>query len=77
MKLKQLAAILGVVGSMAASGYAWAASYYQDYEYYSDATRTTYVGEKIIDCRNRVTTWGTITPYQRRVEYYSCSGPIP
>jgi hypothetical protein len=77
MKLKQLAAVLGVVGSMAASGYAWAATYYQAYEYYSDATYSEYVGEKIIDCRNRVTTWGTITAYKRRVEYYNCAYPIP
>ncbi len=77
MKLKQLAAILGLAGSMAASGYAWAASYYQTYWYYSDAARTTWVGERTIDCRNYISTYGTVTIYKRRVEYYSCSGPIP
>lgn len=77
MKLKQAAALLGVVGAMAASSYAYAATYYQNYMYFSDSARTNFVGEKIIDCRNRVTVWGTITPYSRRVEYYNCAYPIP
>jgi ABC-type uncharacterized transport system substrate-binding protein len=77
MKLKQVAAILGVVGAMAASSFAVAASYYYDYEYYSDGTYTTVVGEKIITCKGRVFTYGTVTPYRRTIESYNCSLPIP
>jgi ABC-type uncharacterized transport system substrate-binding protein len=77
MKLKQLAAVLGVVGSMAASGYAWAATYYTEYMYFSDATRTTVVGNRITTCKNQVYTYGTVTIYKRLVERYDCSGPIP
>ena len=77
MKLKTLAAVLGVAGSLAASGYAWAATYYTDYYYYSDATRTTIVGERTTNCKNQVDAWGTVTAYRRLVETYNCAGPIP
>lgn len=77
MNLKKIATILGVVGSMAASGYALAATYYTEYAYYSDASYTTWVGEKITTCSGRTYTYGTITLYKQLVERYDCSKPIP
>ena len=77
MNLKKIATILGVVGSMAASGYALAATYYTDYEYYTDATYTVWAGEKITTCRGKVFTYGTVTPYRRLLETYNCAYPIP
>ena len=77
MKLKTLAAVLGIVGSMAASSYAWAATYYQLDDYYSDAAHTTWVGQKEVTCRNKVTVIGTVTIYRQRIDYYNCAYPIP
>lgn len=77
MKLKKLALVLGVVGSMAASGYAMAATYFSEYAYYSDASYTTWVGEKITTCNGHTSTYGTITIYKERIQYYNCAYPIP
>jgi hypothetical protein len=77
MKLNKIAAILGVVGSIAASGYAYAATYYTEYAYYSDASYTVWVGEKITTCTGKVYSYGTVTLYRQLVERYDCSRPIP
>ena len=77
MKLSKIAAVLGVVGSMAASGYAFAATYYTAYDYYSDASYSVWVGEKITTCRGRTFTSGTVTVYKQLTERYDCSLPIP
>lgn len=77
MKLSKIAAILGLAGSMAASGYALAATYYTDYVYFSDASRTVQVGERITTCRGQVYTYGTVTIYKQLMERYDCSRPIP
>jgi hypothetical protein len=77
MKLKKLATVLGLVGSLAASGYAWAATYYTDILYFSDASYTTQVGEKITDCSRQIYVYGVITQYRQQVEKYDCSRPIP
>jgi len=77
MKLSKIAAILGMAGSMAASGYALAASYFTEYAYYSDASYSVWVGEKITTCQGRVYTYGTVTIYKQLVDRYDCSRPIP
>lgn len=77
MKLKQLAAILGVAGSMVASGYAMAATYWTEYAYYTDATYTVWSGERIITCQGKVYTYGTVTIHRQLVERYNCAYPIP
>lgn len=77
MKLKKLAMVLGVVGSVAASGYAYAATYYQLYHYYSDASYSTWVGQKEVTCQNRVTVIGTVTAYRQTLDHFNCAYPIP
>lgn len=77
MKLSKIAAVLGVVGSMAASGYAFAATYYTEYDFYSDASYSTWVGNKVTTCRGKTYTYGTVTIYKQLVERYDCSQPIP
>lgn len=77
MKLKTLAAVLGLAGSMAASGYAWAATFYTLDDYYADAAHTVWVGQKEVTCRNKVTVSGTVTIYRQRLESYNCAWQIP
>lgn len=42
----------------------WAAGTYCDWTYYSDATYTTIVGEKIKTCQNQVYSWGIVTTFK-------------
>ena len=65
MKLKNMAVLLGVVGSMAASSYAWSASYLLDQHYFNDPGRTQWVGEKITGCDGRITMIGSVGIYGR------------
>lgn len=44
--------------------------------YYTDATRTVWAGEVVLDCYNHHRYDGQITPYWIEVERYSCAtGP--
>lgn len=76
MKLKKMivAGTLGV-SALAASGYAFAMYYWTDVEYYSDASYTSVVGERIKDCSGRTVGWGVVTPYKVVLEQYPCSSP--
>lgn len=72
MQLKKLVATLGLVGSMAASGYAWAVTYYIEMAYYSDASYAVMVGERTVFCNGRTSIEGVITPYRRMVYQQPC-----
>lgn len=78
MKKKISAPMIAVVSvgmlSVAASALAARASML-DYTYYSDATHSTYVGEKIYMCNNTVYQQGQVTQYYE-LETMSCS-PYP
>ena len=64
--------------AVAATGYAIAATFYTDVEYYSDASYTQVVGERIRQCNGRTFSWGnTTTAYKMTVEQYNCAYPIP
>jgi hypothetical protein len=78
MKLQKLVAVVGVVASLAASGYAWAVYQYTEYEYYSDASMTVWVGTRINECNGKVYRYGvTTTPYRQLIDSYTCGGQIP
>jgi len=72
MKLKKVAVILASVGALCASSYAFAARYYSHYDYYSDATRTTKVGSRIVTCDGRVHLYGTTSTYSVLVDRFNC-----
>jgi hypothetical protein len=76
MKLRKMAVLLGVVGSMAASSYAWSASYWYDQHYFNDPGRTQWVGEKITGCDGRVTMIGSVGIYGRKYTHV-CTSPTP
>lgn len=78
MKLKKLTLAGLIATATLTSGLAYAYSTYWTYTvFYSDATMTTYVGDQTRDCRNQVSTYGTVTPYKRVLERYNCAYPIP
>lgn len=75
MKLKTLA-LGAILAATAASALAYT-RYYSTVYYYSDASRTTYVGSKTTNCQNQVDVSGTVTSYSRIVERYRCDGAVP
>jgi hypothetical protein len=52
-------------------------TYYSHKIYYTDATKTVWAGELILDCFNHHSYEGTITPYFIEVERYLCSTGEP
>lgn len=77
MNLKKLVKSTVAVCALVVGGYAIAATYYTDVEYYSDASYSNVVGETIRYCNGKGESWGTVTAYKRTVERYNCAYPIP
>jgi hypothetical protein len=51
--------------------------YSTEYTYYSDASHTTEVGSRYINCAGRATTSGTVTPYYTSEIIDVCCGTVP
>ncbi|HEV7857958.1 MAG TPA: DUF6289 family protein [Pyrinomonadaceae bacterium] len=51
--------------------------YSTEYTYYSDASHTTEVGSRYINCAGRATTSGTVTPYYTSEIIDVCCGSVP
>ncbi|MEA2173554.1 MAG: hypothetical protein QOD00_1146 [Blastocatellia bacterium] len=51
--------------------------YSTEYTYYSDASHTTEVGWRYINCAGRATTSGTVTPYFTSEIIDVCCGSVP
>jgi hypothetical protein len=75
MNLKKMAVLAVAAGAVFASAYAFAAAYHTEYDYYSDATYTTVVGDSTQLCTGKTFTYGTVTPYRRLTYRYDCSYP--
>jgi hypothetical protein len=81
--ISKKAMVKGAIGALALSAglfsmqaYAYIA-YGYDIEYYSDASMTEMVGETIMLCNNKSSTFGVKTAYSREVERWSCDTGFP
>jgi hypothetical protein len=72
MQLKKLAVTVATLGALCASSYAFAARFYSHYTYYSDATYSTAVGERINACNGQVYMNGTMTIYSTLDDRFNC-----
>ncbi|WP_281560203.1 DUF6289 family protein [Thalassomonas sp. RHCl1] len=75
--LKKLISI-GLTGAtIFGASYAYAAFSILEFAFYSDASYSTVVGERVVNqCTNSSYTSGTVTPYMRIVGSESCGGGI-
>lgn len=65
--------VAAVVALTAISSYAFAANYIVETIYYSDASRSTIVGESVKRCNGSTFVTGQITSYSRVVAKYPCN----
>ncbi|WDD98013.1 DUF6289 family protein [Thalassomonas actiniarum] len=75
--LKKIAAIALTGITLSAASYAYAASsgYIKEFVYYSDASYSTPVGEKVVNqCRGTTYSSGQVTSYVRLVGMEMCGG---
>jgi hypothetical protein len=72
MKLKKLAMVLGIAGTMFVSAYASAVQYAMNVNYFSNPGKTMWVGTKHIACDGTVSMSGSVGPYQKGWILGSC-----
>lgn len=73
---KSIAAISLAACASAATAYGMT-MYFTDVVYYSDASMTTAVGERITYCDGEREIWGTTSMYKQTVRKFACSTPYP
>ncbi|WDE10787.1 DUF6289 family protein [Thalassomonas haliotis] len=73
--LKKLLSIGLAAGTIFGASYAYAAFSILEFAYYSDASYSTVVGEKVMNqCTGTTYTTGTVTSYRRIVGSEPCAG---